>query len=81
VIHCVDPETLVVVRRKFFDPKGRPAKEWTGAKIERIEGNWTVLDQRMKDIPRDVESRMEIVKIDYGVDIPDSVFTTENLTR
>lgn len=81
VVHCVDPETFVVLQREFFDPKGKKSKVWTGSKIEKVEGNWTVLDQRMRDVPRDVESRMEIVQIDYGVELPDSTFTTEYLTR
>lgn len=81
VVHCVDPTNHVVVRRRFFDGKGKAQKEWTGARIEKVDGNWIVYDQRMRDLQRDVESRMEIVDIDYDVDIPDSVFTTEYLTR
>lgn len=81
VVHCVDPSSFVVVRRRFFDAKGKAAKEWTGAKIEKVDGNWIVYDQRMRDLQRDVESRMEIVEIDYEVDIPETVFTSEYLTR
>jgi hypothetical protein len=81
IVMAIDPKDHLVLRRKVFDRQGRPLKEWTGAKVEKIDGHWTVLDQRMKDLPKDVESRIEITQIRYGVDIPDSVFTTDYLAR
>lgn len=81
VIHAIDPKDLVVVRRKFFDKKGQPIKQWSANKIEKISGYWTVRDQTMKDLSKDMESRLEMVEITYGADSEDSVFTKEYLVR
>jgi hypothetical protein len=80
-IHAIDPKDLIVLRRKLFDKKGQPLKEWSGTKIEKVDGHWTVLDQRMKNLPREMESRIEITEIKYGAEIPEAVFSTDYLVR
>ena len=81
IIHAIDPKDAVVVRRQFFDQDGRALKEWTAERIEKIDGNWTVRDQRMKFLPGNLESRLEMTEVAYGVEIPDSDFTKEHLAR
>lgn len=81
VIHAIDPKDLIVLRRRFFDPKGTAVKEWTATKVEKVSGYWTVRDQRMKDLIQANESRMEMTEISYGAEVPDSVFTKDYLAR
>jgi hypothetical protein len=81
VVHCIDPGTKVVVMRRFYDAKGNPTKEWTATKIEQIDGSWTIMNHQMKDTKRESVSRIGIEKIEYGVEIPDSVFALEHLSR
>jgi len=81
VIHAIDPKDHLVVRRKFFDAKGKPIKEWSANKIEKVTGIWTVRDQTMKDLVGDVESRLEMTEIEYNANIDDDVFTKEYLVR
>jgi hypothetical protein len=81
IIHAIDPTDLLVLHRKFFDHKGQAIKEWSAKKVEKVDGYWTVLDQQMKDLTQDMESRIEMTEIQYGAEIPDSVFTTEYLVR
>lgn len=81
IVHAIDPKDFVVVRRQFFDQDGLALKEWTAAKIEKIDGNWTVRDQRMKFHPGNLESRLEMTEVAYGVEIPDTDFSKEHLAR
>ena len=81
VIVTIDPNDLIILRRKFFDQEGHALKEWSATKVEKVDGNWTVRDQRMKFLPGNLESRIEMTEITYGAEIPDSVFTKENLAR
>jgi hypothetical protein len=81
VVHAIDAKDLIVVRRRFFDKSGKPIKQWSADKIEKVEGYWTVRDQRMKMLTGNEESRIEMTEIDYGTEIDDSIFTKEYLVR
>ena len=78
---AVDPTDLVVVRTQFFDNKGKLQKVWTNEKLEKIDGFWTPLRQRMQNVQNNTESLLEITDIKYNAEVPDEIFTKGYLTR
>lgn len=81
VVAAIDPTDKVVLRRQFFDKKGNLFKTWQVEKLVKVQGYLTPLVQDMRNLQDGSESRLEITEINYGVDIPDSVFTPEHLKR
>jgi hypothetical protein len=69
------------LRREFFDLKQQLFKVWTVDKLEKVDGQWTQLEQRMVNVSDGRESRMVITEIHYGVSVPDEVFSPEYLLR
>jgi len=80
-ISAIDPADLLVVRVQFFDPKGKPLKLWTLEKVEKIEGMWTPLVQRMESIQEKHESRLTLTEVKYNVELPNDIFNRTHLTR
>ena len=51
------------------------------SEIEEIDGNWTAKKMVMKDLINGGETTMQVSKIQFDVEIDDSVFTTNNLKK
>jgi outer membrane lipoprotein-sorting protein len=80
-VTAADPSDLVIVRTEFFDDKGKPVKLWTIEKLEKIEGIWTPILQRMKNVQENTESILEISEVKYNADVSDEVFRKAYLVR
>jgi hypothetical protein len=78
---AIDPTDLLILKRSFYDLKGNLLKVWTIDKVEKVDGVWTIRDQRMTTVPAKTTSRLEVAEIHYGADLKDSVFTPEHLRR
>ncbi len=78
---ALDPTDLLILKRQFFDTKGQLAKVWTIDKVEKIDGNWTLLQQTMTNVPEKASSKLEVVEIKYGVELKDMMFTPKYLLR
>lgn len=78
---AVEPTDLLLLRVEFSDEKGKPLKVWTVDKLEKIDGLWTPLQQRMTNLQEHVESRLEITEIKYNATVPDDVFDRAHLAR
>jgi hypothetical protein len=70
-----------VLRAEFFDKKRDLFKVWTLDRVEKVNGNWTPYLQRMKNVQQKTESTLELVDIQYGVTLPDEMFTRSYLER
>src|SRR5262249_6677471 len=79
--YAVEPNDRLVRRVGFFDKKGNLFKVWTLDKVEKVNGNWTPYVQRMKNVQQKTESTLELVEIQYGVTLPDEMFTRSYLRR
>jgi outer membrane lipoprotein-sorting protein len=80
-VTAVDPADLVIVRTQFFDAKGKLFKVWTNEKLEKVDGVWTPMRQRMSNVQDNTDSLLEITEIRYNADVPDEMFTKGYLTR
>jgi negative regulator of sigma E activity len=79
VILALDPKDLLALRRQFYDHKGNILKVWTVEKVEKIDGTWTMMEQRMTNSQTNEQSRLEVKEIKYNVDLPDSMFQPKYL--
>jgi hypothetical protein len=79
--YAVQPEDKLVLRAEFFDKNGVPFKVWTLEKVEKVNGNWTPYLQRMNNVQQKTESTLELVDIQYGVTLPNQMFTRTYLER
>jgi hypothetical protein len=80
-ILAIDPNDLLILRRQFFDPQGKLLKVWTIGKVEKIDGNWTMLEQKMENVQENVVSELDVESIRYGAELDDSMFTPKYLLR
>lgn len=78
--YAVDPSDLIVVRAELEDEKG-PFKLWTLDKGEKIDGIWTSRQQTMKNVRDNVQSKIEIIDIQYRVELADEMFTRKELEK
>jgi hypothetical protein len=79
--YAVQPDDRLVLRAEFFDNNGNVFKVWTLDKVEKVDGNWTPYVQRMRNVQQKTESTLELVDIQYGVTLPDEMFTRSYLQR
>lgn len=80
-VSAIDPVDLVVMRTELFDKQGRLYKVHVVDRIEKIDGYWTPLLQRMKDVQDETESRLETTKIEYDVPLSNDIFHIAYLGR
>ena len=80
-ILALDPTDLLILRREFFDKKGKKIKVWTIDKVEKIDGIWTLTDQEMTNLQQDTKSRLKVSEITYNAELPDVMFTSKYLLR
>jgi hypothetical protein len=80
-ILAVDPADLLIVRGQFFDDKGKLQKVFTLEKVEKIDGVWMPLEQRMVNVQENHWSRFDLSEVKYDVTLPDQVFSRWYLRR
>jgi len=73
-ITAIDPVDALVLRTQFFDKEGKPLKVWTIEKLEKVDGNWTPLVQKMKNLQDHHESQLELVEVKYNAQLSDEIF-------
>lgn len=77
---AIDPTDHLAMRRTFYDKKGQVLKLWTVEKVEKIDGFWTMRDQKMTNVQGNT-SRLEITEIKYNAELEDAIFTPKYLLR
>jgi hypothetical protein len=80
-ISAIDPVDLLVLRVQFFDDKSKPLKVWTLEKVEKVDGVWTPLVQRMEGLQDQHESRLTLTEVQYKADLPRDIFNRSYLAR
>ena len=80
-VSAIDPADLLVLRVQFYDPKGALQKVWTLEKVEKVDGIWTPLVQRMANLQEKHESTITLADVKYHAEIPPDTFNRSYLTR
>lgn len=73
-------EAKVVIDHRFYDQDGELVKALRTLEVGEMGGRTIAIRQRMSDVDTPDEwTEIEVLSVDYGVDIPDSTFTLSNL--
>jgi hypothetical protein len=80
-VFAIDPTDLVVVRVALDDTDGEPFKVLHVDELERVEGHWTAMRQRMVNVRESETSTLVVERIDYDASVPDETFTVGHLGR
>jgi len=68
-------EIYLPMKIEFYDKRNRFFKIFTGKKIQKIDGIWTILDAEMNDLKKEHRTLMKTDEIQYNCNVPDEVFT------
>jgi hypothetical protein len=63
------------------DAEGQPLKVLHVDVLERVQGHWTPMRQRMVNVREDETSTLVVERIDYEASVPDETFTVGHLGR
>ena len=80
VVVWIDTKSYVLHRSHYFDKKDRHAKTLTMSGWRQVSGVWTPQSMVMTNVKRNTSTTIEMVSVEYGVEIDDRMFTTETLT-
>jgi hypothetical protein len=80
-VYAVDPVDRLILRADFYDKSGKLLKIWTAERLGRVGEFWTPYLQRMKNVQENVTSEVEVVKIEYDIELPEKIFSREHLAR
>lgn len=80
LILWADRERYLTRRIDYYE-KGRLLKRMTAADVRDIEGQWWAMRLVMENLQEGGHTVMETLDIEFGVDLPDRLFTTSGLKR
>jgi outer membrane lipoprotein-sorting protein/D-Tyr-tRNAtyr deacylase len=78
---ALDPNDLLILRRQFYDRDDKLIKVWTIEKVDKVDGHWTMLEQKMENLKDKAVSELDVETIKYGADLDDKMFTPKYLLR
>jgi outer membrane lipoprotein-sorting protein len=65
----------------LFDKKGALLKVATLEKVEKIDGFWTPMVQKMENVQEKTTSTITIKQMKYNVELPNDIFSRARLLR
>ncbi len=80
VVAWIDKEHFTVRRMELFDDGESPWKIY-GAEMRQVQGYWTPVRMRMKDLRKDHETLIEVQDIQFDVGLADDLFSERQLKR
>ncbi len=75
----VAKEIYVPVFVEYYSKKGKLIKQYSVAKLEKIQGIWTEIEVVMIDLNREHRTLIKVKDIKYNSNLPDDTFTRRNL--
>lgn len=80
VVQTIRQDILLPVRVEFHDAQGL-LKVLTVEEVKQVDGFWIAVRTRMENVRRKSATVLEILQQRNNLDIPDSVFTTREMTK
>ncbi len=77
----VDPEYNLIVRADFYDKQGFYEKRLDVEDVEKIDGYWTVVRQKIENFIDDRQTEMRLSNIAYNKPVPDRLFRKQKLGK
>ena len=75
----VAKEIYVPLFVEYYSKKGKLIKQYSVAKLEKIQGIWTEIEVVMIDLNREHRTLIKVKDIKYNSNLPDDTFTRRNL--
>lgn len=75
----VAKEIYVPLFVEYYSKKGKLIKQYSVAKLEKIQGIWTEIEVVMIDLDREHRTLIKVKDIKYNSNLPDDTFTRRNL--
>lgn len=76
----IDTTSYLLHQSHYFDKKDKHVKTLTMAGYHRVSGVWTPQTMVMKNEKRGSSTTIEMVSVEYGIEVDERTFTTETLT-
>jgi len=80
VVAWIDKEHFTVRRMELFDDGDTPWKAYE-AEMRQVQGYWTPVRMRMKDLRKNHETLIEVQDVQFDVGLPDDLFSERQLKR
>jgi len=80
VVAWIDKEHFTVRRMELFDDGQTPWKAYE-AEMRQVQGYWTPVRMRMKDLRKNHETLIEVQDVQFDVGLPDDLFSERQLKR
>lgn len=74
-------DSYVPVRVEYFDKKGDKYRVYDALSVKIFSGYPTVVKSRMKDLRTNSQTELVFSRVEYDVDIPESIFTERYLRK
>ncbi|GAB4339230.1 MAG: outer membrane lipoprotein-sorting protein [Calditrichia bacterium] len=81
LILWADKERFITLQIDYFEEESEPTKRLHCREIQNIQGHWTPMVLIMENLAEGGRTVMITEEIKYDVDLPDEMFTTQNLKR
>ncbi len=81
IVSWVDADSHFPLKREFYDSAGQLWKVETFDRVTDIQGMPTVLHFRMENLQEKVSTDIEVTGVQYGTDVPDSLFEVGQLPK
>ncbi|MGC9312376.1 MAG: outer membrane lipoprotein-sorting protein [Sediminispirochaetaceae bacterium] len=78
-IQWIIKDTWMPVKGELYDKDGELLKVLSVRRLERVQGFWTAIDTTMENVQTGHSTELNIKKLVYNQDIPDSLFTVNFL--
>jgi len=78
-IQWIIGDIWVPLRGELYDKTGSLLKVLTVQRIEKVQGIWTVIDTRMENVQTGHKTELNIKKLVYDKEFPESLFTVNFL--
>ncbi|MFV2058480.1 MAG: outer membrane lipoprotein-sorting protein [Thiohalomonadales bacterium] len=76
----IDKERYIVLKSQVYDKSGKPYKQMTAHKLEKIKNIWVARMVIMMNLQTNRVTRLTLDEIALGVDIPNGFLTQRTLT-
>ena len=78
-IQWIVKDTWMPVKNELYDKNGKLLKVLTVRRLERVQGFWTAIDTTMENVQTGHSTELNIKKLVYNQDLPESLFTVNFL--
>ncbi len=81
IVSWIDPANLLPLERDYYDPAGRLWKVETFDDVVDVDGQPVATKVTMKDVQTQTTSVIDVSKLRFGVELPETLFEKDDLPQ